>query len=54
MPRLSIIILTFNSSKFIKSCLDSVFNQNYKDFETIIVDNDLKDGTISFIKENYH
>jgi len=53
MPEVSIIILTFNSSRFIKLCLDSVFSQNYQDFEVILVDNGSKDGTVNFIKENH-
>lgn len=53
MSEISIIILTFNSIKFIKSCLDSIFSQDYRDFEVIIVDNGSNDGTTSFIKENY-
>lgn len=50
---LSVIVLTFNSIKFIKPCLDSVFSQGYKDFEVIIVDNGSSDGTGGFIKDNY-
>jgi GT2 family glycosyltransferase len=50
---LSVIILTFNSKKFIKSCLDSVFSQNFRDFEIIVVDNGSEDDTVNFIKENY-
>lgn len=53
MPEISIVILTFNSIKYVKSCLDSVFSQDYNDFEVILVDNGSKDGTASFIKENY-
>lgn len=51
--KISIIILTFNSKKFIGPCLDSIFNQGYSNLEVVIVDNGSKDGTVSFIKENY-
>ena len=50
---ISIIILTLNSIRFIKSCLDSVLAQDYRDFEIIVVDNGSNDGTVGFIKENY-
>jgi len=53
MPEFSIIIPTFNSIKFIKSCLDSIFTQNYQDIEVIIVDNGSKDGTVDFMRKNY-
>lgn len=53
MPEISIVILTFNSIKFIKSCLDSVFTQNHKDFEVIVVDNGSEDGVVDFVRENY-
>lgn len=53
MPEISIIILTLNSISFIKSCLDSIFSQNYDDLEVIVVDNGSEDGTSSFIKKDY-
>jgi GT2 family glycosyltransferase len=53
MPEISIIILTLNSIQFIKSCLDSVWVQNYQNIEVIIVDNGSKDGTVDFIRKNY-
>lgn len=53
MNEISILILTLNNEKFIKSCLDFIFLQDYQDFETIVVDNGSKDGTVGFIKENY-
>ena len=50
---LSVVVVTFNSAKYIKPCLDSIFNQRGQDVETIVVDNGSKDGTVDFIKENY-
>ena len=53
MAEISIVIITFDSERYIKSCLDSIWSQDYRDFEVIIVDNGSQDGTVDFIKENY-
>ena len=52
MPEVSIIILTFNSEKFIGPCLNSIFIQDYQN-QVIVVDNGSKDSTPNFIKRNY-
>jgi len=53
MPEITILILTFNSMRFINFCLSSISAQDYHDFETIIVDNGSRDGTVQFIKRDY-
>jgi len=47
----SIIIRTKNEEKWIESCLRSVFNQNYKNFEVILVDNESTDDTVKIAKK---
>jgi len=47
----SIIIRTKNEEKWISSCLRSVFDQSYKNFEVIIVDNQSTDNTVARAKE---
>ncbi|SVD99801.1 uncharacterized protein METZ01_LOCUS452655, partial [marine metagenome] len=44
-PIVSLIIRTKNEERWIPSCLDAVFGQNYKSFEVIIVDNESTDKT---------
>ena len=41
MPKFSIIIPVYNVEKYIKKCVDSVFNQTFNDYEVIVVN----DGT---------
>lgn len=41
----SIIILTYNSTNFLDSCLESIFSLDFEDFELIIVDNASSDDT---------
>lgn len=43
--KFSIIVLTFNSERYIKRCLKSILDQTYSNFEVIIVDNGSKDST---------
>lgn len=50
---ISVIILTLNSLKFIKPCLDSILCQGINGIEIIVVDNGSQDATVIFIKENY-
>jgi len=48
--KISIITATFNSSRFIESCIKSILKQNYKKFEIIIIDGLSTDSTIKKIK----
>lgn len=51
MPKtVSIIIRTKNEERWIGTCLTSVFNQDFKDFEVIIVDNGSQDRTVEKAK----
>lgn len=45
-PQLSIIIPTLNSEKFLATCLKSVAEQTYSNYEVIVVDAASKDNTI--------
>ncbi len=51
MIKISVVIPTYNSEKYIKDCIGSVLKQNYKNFEIIICDNNSKDKTIPIIKK---
>lgn len=50
---ISIHLVTWNGLKYLKACLDSVFNQNFRDFSLLVIDNESQDGTVDFIKRNY-
>jgi len=51
MPKVSIIIPTYNREEFIKGTIDSVLNQTYKDFEIIVVDDGSTDNTKSYLEK---
>ena len=50
-PLISIITVVYNNVDNIKSALDSVINQNIKNFEYIIIDGKSDDGTLEIINE---
>lgn len=49
--KLSIITVVFNNVKTIRSAIESVLNQGYKDIEYIIIDGASTDGTLDIIHE---
>jgi glycosyltransferase involved in cell wall biosynthesis len=51
MPRLSIIIATYNVETTLEKCLDSIFNQSFTDYEVLIADGQSSDNTIEIIKK---
>ena len=53
MSKVSIIVLNWNGKKFLKNCLDSLAQLTYPQLEIIVVDNNSKDGSQEFLKENY-
>jgi|TARA_B100002003_G_scaffold232840_1_gene245103 GT2 family glycosyltransferase len=50
-PIVSIIIRTKNEERWISSSLSAIYNQSYKDFEIILVDNQSTDKTIAKAKQ---
>ncbi len=51
-PTITIITPVLNGEKYIKTCLDSIYAQTYKNFEVVIFDNGSKDRTVEVAK-NY-
>ena len=47
----SVTIVTYNSGRFIKRCLESVLEQKYPLKEIIVVDNASTDGTIDILEQ---
>jgi rhamnosyltransferase len=47
MPKVSIIIRTKNEERWVGRCLRMVYQQDFKDFEVILVDNKSTDNTVA-------
>ena len=47
----SVTIVTYNSGRFIKRCLESVLDQRYLLREVIVIDNCSEDGTIDILEQ---
>lgn len=52
MPKIFVIIVTYNGMQWIKDCLNSVLKSSIP-VTTIVIDNKSTDGTVDFIKTNF-
>ena len=51
MSKVSIIIPTYNSEKYIEETIESALSQSYKNMEVIISDDNSKDNTMNIISK---
>jgi GT2 family glycosyltransferase len=52
-PLLSVIIVNFQGSRFIRGCLRSVLSSDYSSFEVLVVDNASTDGSVELVEEEF-
>lgn len=50
-PLISVIIPTYNCGKYIREALEGVFNQTYKNYEVLVIDDGSTDNTKEVLKE---
>lgn len=54
MPKISIIIIHYNTPHFLKGCLDAIFAQTYKNIKVIFIDNNSPDKSgLEFVQKEY-
>ncbi|EMD1177440.1 glycosyltransferase family 2 protein [Vibrio harveyi] len=51
-PYFSILLSVYNGSAYIESCLDAIFNQSFKDWELILIDDGSSDNLKEIISKN--
>ncbi len=51
MPKVSVILPNYNHEKFIENRIESILNQDFQDFELIILDDASSDNSVSCIKK---
>lgn len=53
LPFVSIIVVGYNSRKYLKWCFDSIFFQTHPYYEVIYIDNCSSDDSLKFVKKEY-
>ncbi len=52
-PTIFIVVLNFNGKDTIASCLSSVYQSSYCNFEVVVVDNNSTDGSFELVKNQF-
>ena len=53
LPKVSIVIPTYNRTELLKESIESVINQDYTNIEIIVIDDCSEIDTYSYLKENF-
>jgi glycosyltransferase involved in cell wall biosynthesis len=51
MPRVSVVIPTYNAEKFIAKTIQSVLQQTYQDFEILVIDDESPDRSVEICRQ---
>ena len=52
-PRASVVIPTWNGRALLEAALESLRAQTFRDFETVVVDNGSRDGTVEMLRAEF-
>jgi GT2 family glycosyltransferase len=53
LKRVSVIIPNWNGRELLGPCLETLYRQQFDDFETVLVDNGSTDGSVSFVETHF-
>jgi GT2 family glycosyltransferase len=53
MARVSLILVTWNSARFLPRCLDGIAQQSFRDIEVIAVDNGSADDSVAIVRARF-
>ncbi|HZI53679.1 MAG TPA: glycosyltransferase, partial [Chitinophagaceae bacterium] len=53
LPKVAIAILNWNGKNFLQQFLPSVLSSTYSNYETVVIDNNSEDDSVSFLTVNY-
>ncbi|MCL2424854.1 MAG: glycosyltransferase [Oscillospiraceae bacterium] len=51
MPKITVVITTYNLEKFIAKSLDELFAQTFQDFNILVIDDCSEDSTVDIVRE---
>jgi glycosyltransferase involved in cell wall biosynthesis len=51
LPRISVVVPSFNQGHFLRDTLESILRQNYPDLEVVVMDGGSTDGSVDIIRE---
>ena len=53
MKNISAIVVNWNGKEVLSGCLRSLLDQDYEDYEVLVVDNGSEDGSQSLVKKEF-
>jgi GT2 family glycosyltransferase len=52
-PKVAVAVITHNGKRYLKTCIESLLNQTYKNFDIYLIDNASSDGSSEYVKQNF-
>ena len=53
VPRVAVMILNYNGSRWLHTCLNSVLKSTYPNYDVYLIDNRSTDGSVEFVRRAF-